>query len=175
MGIGVAGLMATASSPASAASPSNCIRPDSTFGLSAKAKCLRPAEQSAVQMRLLQTDLMVAALSCHRKPDYNTFAVKYRDELVRGGRTLRALFDRVHGKSARTELNSYITRLANTASMQSLNGNDYCGRMGKLFDGVLAVSPTGFAEFVARFSATGDVELAKRGAQQSERAELTDK
>ena len=172
MGIGVAGLVAVAASPASATSSANCIKPDSALGLSAKATCLRPAEQAAVQMRLVQTDLMVAALSCNRKSDYNVFAVRYRDELISGGRTLRALFARVHGKRAHSRLNSYITRLANNASMQSLQSNDYCSRMGKLFDGVLAAGPTRFAEFAARFSETGDVELAKRSAQQSESAEL---
>jgi len=175
VGLGVAGLVAAASTPASAKSPSNCIKPDAKLGLPAKATCLRPAEQSAVQLRLLQTDLMVAALSCHRKPDYNTFVSKHRDELIKGGRQLRSLFHRVHGKGATPKLNSYITKLANSASMRSLDGNDYCGRMAKLFDGVLSVSPASFTEFVSNFDATGDVEAAKLHASQSERAELTPK
>lgn len=175
VGLGVAGLMAAASTPAAAKSAANCIKPDAKFALPAKAKCLRPAEQTAVQMRLLQTDLMVAALSCHRKPDYNAFVTKHRDVLIQSGRQLRALFHRVHGNSATPALNSYVTKLANSASMQSLNGDDYCGRMGKLFDGVLTVSPVSFTAFVATFSATGDVAAAKLQALQSEQAELTKK
>jgi hypothetical protein len=35
--------------------------------------CPSPAEQHALQVRMLQTKLMVSALSCNAKPKYNSF------------------------------------------------------------------------------------------------------
>ena len=36
----------------------------------AEAVCVSPKDREALSMRLLQTELMVAALSCQRKSDY---------------------------------------------------------------------------------------------------------
>jgi hypothetical protein len=174
MGVTAAGLLAMAAPPASAASPSICVKADATLGLSAKAACLFPAEKSAVQIRLLQTDLMVAALSCDRKHEYNAFVTRHRDELVKGGRGLRALFERVHGKSAKSSLNGYVTKLANDASMRSLKADNYCGAMATLFNQVLTISPAGIAVLAEQVRGD-DTEMVKAEPGASQRARLEQK
>lgn len=101
--------------------------------------CMSPAEASAIHVRVLQSDLMVAALLCDQKPRYNRFVQEFQPELIRHGQTLKAYFQRAHGKSGTRRLNSFITVLANEASQRSITlGGDYCPIATRLFDQVLA-------------------------------------
>ncbi|MGE4220548.1 MAG: hypothetical protein AB7G39_13965 [Alphaproteobacteria bacterium] len=111
----------------------------------ATIECIRPAaaavpapkpssEPMSIQVRRLQTRLMVAALSCDMRNDYNAFVTTYRPELTRHGTDLQAHFARNFGKSNQKQLNSFVTSLANEASAASLADHDgYCAEMAATF------------------------------------------
>lgn len=106
--------------------------------------CARAPEVSAVQTRLMQTDLMVAALTCGEHARYNAFVGKHRAELARHGRALKAYFHRAHGTAAQKSLDSFITRLANEASLRTIDARaDYCTRAGAVLAEVLDATPAG--------------------------------
>ena len=80
----------------------------------------KPTEADiSIEVRRLQTNLMVAALSCGARDDYNEFVVAHRSTLQKYGKTIRAEFRRRYGKSGASKLNQFVTRLANEASARS--------------------------------------------------------
>jgi len=95
--------------------------------------CLTPDESRAVQMRMFRAELAVAALSCQQQSQYNTVVTRHQDELVREGRALRAIFQRVYHAGAERELNRFITHLANRASLKRLIQPAYCQTMARVF------------------------------------------
>jgi hypothetical protein len=104
---------------------------------------LTTLEKEAVAFRYLQTELMVAALSCGRqeyRAKYNTFVIRYRPALKRNGRALRAIFKRNYGSAGKRRLDDYVTRLANEASMRSMRRGDFCTLAGNKLDAVLTAS-----------------------------------
>jgi len=109
---------------------------------------LSAKEKEAIAFRHLQTELMVAALSCGRqeyRSKYNIFILRYRPALQRNGRTLRAIFKRNYGASGKRRLDDYVTRLANEASVRSMQRNDFCAAAGRKLDAVLTASASASA------------------------------
>lgn len=103
--------------------------------------CPSTAEQHALNVRVLQTKLMVSALSCNAKPKYNSFVKRFHRELVPHGKNLRRLFHRSYGKRARYHLNKFITRLANDESaVRVSSGSQYCQNAQALFARVLSAN-----------------------------------
>ncbi|MDX1485496.1 MAG: hypothetical protein R3229_13565 [Alphaproteobacteria bacterium] len=109
---------------------------------------LSAKEKEALAFRHLQTELMVAALSCGRKEfraKYNTFVIRYRPALRRNGNTLRAIFKRNYGRQGKRRLDAYVTRLANEASVRSMQQSGFCEVARRKFDAVLGASSTATA------------------------------
>lgn len=105
----------------------------------AAESCTRPADQMALNTRVLQTELMVSALTCKNQNLYNKFVVKYRGALVEQGQSLRAMFDRRHGKAGTKHMNALVTKLANEASQRSLaHRYGFCRQSALLFAKALA-------------------------------------
>lgn len=103
------------------------------------------SERAAVNARLLQTEMMVAALTCDLRPQYNRAVRTFQKDLVRHGKVLRKMFRRDHGASAQRRLDKYITQLANDASARSNKDRaTYCRTATALFANVLASGPSGF-------------------------------
>lgn len=104
---------------------------------------LSAAEKEAMAFRHLQTELMVAALSCGRKEyrnKYNTFVIRYRPALRRNGRILKTIFKRNYGGGSKRQLDRYVTELANDVSVVSMKRADFCQVAGSKFDAVLRAS-----------------------------------
>jgi hypothetical protein len=105
---------------------------------------------SARQVRLLQTELMVAALTCrsNAKLDlegkYGSFARRFSPELKRHADALREEF-----KGNATRMDKYVTGIANASSDVSLANPTYCDQVVALFDAVLAVKPGTLHAFAA--------------------------
>ena len=119
-------------------------------GVAVAAICASPVERVAMQVRVLQSDLMVAALICRAKPRYNAFVARFETDLVRQGTTLNAHFRRVWGGQSTARLNAFVTRLANQASARSLStGGGYCAQVGRVFDEVMALAPVQLAGYSA--------------------------
>lgn len=96
------------------------------FSIGAQAaECGRQVRTAAptdlsVEVRKLQTKLMVAALSCNdSRPAYNDFVMHYRPALRRHGDALKAKFQRDYGGAYQSKLDSFVTLLANQASQES--------------------------------------------------------
>jgi hypothetical protein len=77
------------------------------------------AADISIEVRRLQTNLMVAALSCGARNDYNDFVIAYRPSLQKYGKEIRTEFRRRYGKAGNAKLNQFVTRLANEASARS--------------------------------------------------------
>lgn len=92
------------------------------------------SERTALHVRQLQSDIMVAALSCDMRPRYNRIIRKLQPQLVHHGQALTQLFQRTYGAKAERELNRFVTAMANEASSRSISqGADYCRNSAALF------------------------------------------
>lgn len=111
--------------------------------------CVKRSELPALEARLFQTELMVAALTCKRRQGYNKIIEKFGDELVARGHALRKTFKRLHGADADKHLNRFITRLANEASLRSLQTTGYCNTVVDLFEQALALQPGALTAFAS--------------------------
>lgn len=106
--------------------------------------CARDSDMPALQTRVLQTDLMVAALTCDERARYNAFVGKHRAELVVRGHELKGFFNRTFGPRAQATLDSFVTRLANEASLSTVAARTvYCTDAGATFATVLKDTPRG--------------------------------
>ena len=125
--------------------------------------CADRGAREALEMRVLQSELMVAALTCNQRPSYNAFVTAFKPYLKDQGRTLRAYFTKTYGTGAGPQrLNSLVTRLANVASQNSLTQptSAFCAQAKRRFDAVLAATPQGLAK-LARTNSTADVHGVK--------------
>ena len=107
----------------------------------AASSCKRTAGEKSVYMRALQTDLMVAALTCNNSTQYNTFVHQFQPVLTRDYKEMTSYFKKRHGKAGATEMNAFVTHLANDESQRSISEGtaQYCEESGKLFTTVLAL------------------------------------
>jgi hypothetical protein len=104
-----------------------------TLSVSADAGlvCATPPEMKVLQSTALQQQLMVAALTCRMREDYNRFVTAYRDGLVQSDQALKAFFAaRPRGE----DYNAYKTRVANQASLRSTHDPRFCDSARKVFD-----------------------------------------
>jgi len=97
-------------------------------------------ERASLEMRLMQSELMVAALSCSSAESYNAFVTRYKAELTAHGKTLQDLFKRVHGGNAFSQINSFVTRVANEASLKMALNHHFCEEAGQMFQTLLQTS-----------------------------------
>jgi hypothetical protein len=119
-------------------------------GQAAADICADPNDQAAVRTKTLQTELMVAALRCDGSQQYNAFVRKFERDLVAQGRQLKAYFRRAYGADSERRINRFVTFLANSASLRSLDAGDrYCASANALFAEVLGSDAGGLAKFAA--------------------------
>jgi hypothetical protein len=111
-------------------------------------------DQLAFQFRHLQTEVMVAALSCGRREiqtSYNAFVTRFGGALKANGNALRSYFGRVFGaKQGEREMDSFMTRLSNDLSLVSMREPDFCERTHGLLQTALSVPPKNIEQFAQR-------------------------
>ena len=144
--IGLGALAVVAFQPTTAQAA--CVKAKDLGDIRLPAACLSPEEGRAVRMRMFRADLAVAALSCGQQSQYNNLVTRHQDELVRQGRALRAIFQRVNPRNAERELNRFITHLANRASLKRLEQPRYCQDMDRVFQEAQAQPRQGLMAFV---------------------------
>lgn len=106
------------------------------------AACAEPAERTAFEVRRLQTELMVAALSCDLRPEYNAFVRKFGTDLNRGSRDMRSYFRRAHGGAAESRLTTHLTAMANEAALQLVTpGAAFCERALRAYRTIAELPP----------------------------------
>lgn len=121
-----------------------------------QAQAVNAREQAALDVRYLQTELMVAALSCGRPEfhqHYNVFVAKFGESLRRHANVMKSYFSRQYGAQANKHMDTYVTRLANEASLRSMQQATFCEDSHGLFQRVTALeiaSLDGFSAAIAR-------------------------
>lgn len=136
----------------------------------ALAQCLKPKERTAVHIRVLQTELMVAALSCRAVPgrdftgQYNAFVKKHGEKLVSHARVLQAYFNARYGNDSRRQLDTFITALANDASQRSMTSPTFCDESAGLFHDALRVERRDLENWTSTRVAAVPVTLGACGA-----------
>lgn len=112
------------------------------------AGCDDKADRTAFHVRSLQTELMVAALTCGARDHYNDFAVKFKNVLVDSGRGLKRQFVSMYGSGAERQLNAYVTALANRLSQRSVAKRDsYCADAESTFAALDSMKATDLTAF----------------------------
>jgi len=111
----------------------------------AKPQCYTHQDVRAMQVRQLHYELMVAALKCQGgevdfRDKWSSWVNRFGPVMNSNANQLRGLFSRL-GKG-QSGMDRYVTQLSNDASMRAQHVEDYCGTQAKLFDTVLALSPT---------------------------------
>lgn len=93
--------------------------------------CASAPELKVLQSTALQQQLMVAALTCHMRGDYDRFVTVFRDGLIQSDTALKAFFAaRPRGE----DYHAYKTRIANAASLRSVRDPQFCDSARKVFD-----------------------------------------
>lgn len=105
--------------------------------------CIKDKVLASFQMRMMQTELVVGALSCKLTPRYNEFVTAYRPELMGAHKILMKHF----GRESRLE--DYKSKTANEASQRSLaNITEFCLYTAALYDKLLGPEHVKLADFV---------------------------
>jgi len=131
------------------------------------AACYTSAETTAVEVRMLQSELMVAALACRdSNPElgmisqYNDFVHRLSDKLVSHSKVLQAHFQKAFGAEGRRRLEAFVTALANDASKRSMASAGYCQNAATLFRDVSLLERRDLERFSAQRAAELGVPVA---------------
>jgi hypothetical protein len=109
----------------------------------ALAACLQPTEKTAFDVRALQSQLMVVALTCQQQDDYNNFVRRHMNELNNAQRSVTSYHRRVHGAQHQRQLDLYITNLANSQMQAGITrGSFFCREQAPLFQMAMQASTT---------------------------------
>ena len=107
----------------------------------------------AASVRMLQSELMVAALGCHGDlratliTDYNRFVRKFSPALLQSADTLRGHFRKTYGATHRIRFDSFLTHLANRASLNSIREAKYCEERAQLAKTAINLQEADLASF----------------------------
>ncbi|MBI3505514.1 MAG: hypothetical protein HY059_11790 [Proteobacteria bacterium] len=105
--------------------------------------CLTREEAIAVKARVMQTELMVATLSCVRAVDqsanYNAFMDRHSAELQRYNKIIQQHFGRIGGGNPQRRYDTFTTALANDASSRSMASPTFCADTHALFADVVRI------------------------------------
>ncbi|MFC0408864.1 hypothetical protein [Roseomonas elaeocarpi] len=112
----------------------------------AQGACLQPAEKTAFDVRALQSQMMVVALSCKHEDVYNAFVTRYSSQLSSAIKVIDASYRRAGGQKA---MDGYITNMANQQSQEGIRmGSRFCGNSAELMQSAMAapVEPAALAK-----------------------------
>ncbi len=105
--------------------------------------CATAVDRGAFDIAGLKSELMVVALACDMRDQYNTFVQHFRPDLQREERALNAWFARSYGRHARQQHDDYITTLANAQSQAGISeGTLFCKQHASMFGSVMAARST---------------------------------
>jgi hypothetical protein len=119
----------------------------------AQAKCVTAPEKTAFDVRMMQTELMVATLTCRTVPgrdfssEYNEFITKHRASVQKNGSVFQRHFKRNYGEAAQTRQDRYVTSLANDYSQVSMGSPTFCADHAPVFQRLASIGPKEFEEF----------------------------
>lgn len=112
------------------------------------APCAAPADLGSIQVRMLQTELMVAALTCNQRSDYNSFVTRFQPELSVQGKSLQSFFKQKYGAGSAKALNGFITRIANESSRRGMvQRGQFCRNAAGIHSASKKIAPTGLPAY----------------------------
>ena len=120
--------------------------------LRAAGLCLTAPEARAERIRIVQTELMIAALRCTSRPElrlnetYDRFVHDFTPQLVENARILSSYFKRRYGTAHQQRLDSFITGLANRISLISGRDPGFCEAAAEFGESLLAPQQRAFPE-----------------------------
>lgn len=100
-----------------------------------KRTCASSVEKEALDVRVLQTELMFAALNCNEKDNYNQFVKKFQPELQKNSTAMQNYFKNNYKKNSTAQLNQFVTQLANGVADRSAHTrpSTFCAGARSLF------------------------------------------
>jgi len=112
------------------------------------APCVAPNELAPLQVRMLQTELMVAALTCNQRTDYNSFITHFQPQLSSQGKSLQSFFKQKYGAGSAKALNGFVTRIANESSRRGmLKRGQFCHNAADIHTNSKKIAPTDLPAF----------------------------
>lgn len=112
------------------------------------APCVATSELAPLQVRMLQTELMVAALTCNQRTDYNSFITRFQPQLSTQGKSLQSFFKQKYGSNSAKALNGFVTRIANESSRRGmLKRGQFCRDTATIHTNSKEVTPGGLPDF----------------------------
>ena len=133
------------------------------------ASCFSKVELEASHVRQLQTEFMVAALTCEKHPTvdlvgkYNAFVKKYQKELGGNAKELKGHFARNYGGSQSKVFDAYMTTLANDASTRGKSSAAFCELTDLKMDKALALRNNNLQPFATTTVASYSVAEPCKG------------
>lgn len=110
-----------------------CLAVAAAPAVAQRQSCAQPAEQLALAVQALKSQMMVIAITCNQANDYNQFVTRFQRDLQGHGRNLIAHFRRVYGNQGQRELDAYVTNLANAQSQEGIRqGSLFCSNQASL-------------------------------------------
>lgn len=120
--------------------------------------CATRSELNGLNVRVLQTKLMIGAIACNQRKEYNNFVRRFKSDLKEYSQNMQGYFSRNYRDSAAREQDSFVTRLANNMSGNNVTASgrsEFCGSNGELFREVAASNAD-----LASISDSGDTAAA---------------
>ncbi len=103
--------------------------------------CMVPTTQQALDVIGLKSTLMVSALTCDQRNDYDNFMTKFHSHILSEQHAVDAYFREEHGRLFHTYEDSYVTSLANVQSSAGIHeGSEFCNQSKTLFGEVLQLN-----------------------------------
>jgi hypothetical protein len=126
-------------------------------------QCLTPTEKIAFDVRALQTELMITALSCGRDNDYSAFVSSHQRDLAAAYDRITRHFARVYGGDGQQRGDTYLTDIANAQSHEKGESNRrFCNRMQPLlYQAMRSLTMDDMAHLVIEWHLTSPHPLAE--------------
>jgi len=130
----------------------------------AQQRCLQAAERTALHVKTLQSDLMVAALSCRDVPGfdyrgaYNSFMQRNGPAIARQIATLQGYFRATHGRSWRDQFDQFVAGIANEASRQSMGSAGFCSDSARVLAWANQIAPEALGSSADAFAQSRGVQ-----------------
>lgn len=102
--------------------------------------CVPRSTQQALDVIGLRSTLMVSALACGMRPQYDAFMHRFQPHVLAAQHEMDAYFHRLHGRAGQRHEDTYVTGLANVqARAGEIQGPHFCDSSRTLFNKVLAL------------------------------------
>lgn len=113
-------------------------------------RCYTDTELKTIQVFTLKTEYMISALNCRGATEstfrdkFGLWANKYAPDLAAHGELVKRHFNARYGGGGPTQLNQFITRLANVVSLSAHGDPTFCVDALKKLDASLVPTVRGF-------------------------------